>query len=209
MARYTGPACRVCRRQGIKLFLKGTKCTTDKCPFNRRGYAPGQHGKRQRIKISDYGLRLREKQKVKQIYGVLERQFRRYFGIATRTRGVTGEKLLELLERRLDNAGFRLGFAPSRAQARQLVKHGHVTVNGRRVTLPSFTVRQGQAIQMTGSEEQLKRVRETRELLQDRAVPPWLNRHEQELQAAVTGTPSRDDVQFPIQEQLIVELYSK
>ena len=209
MARYTGPACRVCRRQGIKLFLKGTKCTTDKCPFNRRGYAPGQHGKRQRIKISDYGLRLREKQKVKQIYGVLERQFRRYFGIATRTRGVTGEKLLELLERRLDNAVFRLGFATSRAQARQLVKHGHVTVNGRRVTLPSFTVRQGQAIQMTGSEEQLKRVRETRELLQDRAVPPWLNRHEQELQAAVTGTPSRDDVQFPIQEQLIVELYSK
>ena len=209
MGRYVGPACRICRRQSIKLFLKGSKCMTEKCPFNRRGYAPGQHGKGQRIKISDYGLRLREKQKVRRIYGVFERQFRRYFAIAARTRGVTGEKLLELLERRLDNTVFRLGFASSRAQARQIVQHGHVTVNGRRVTLPSFGVRQGQVVQVTGSEEQLKRVRETREALKDRAIPGWLDRHPEELKATVTGVPSRDDVQFPIQEQLIVELYSK
>ena len=208
MARYTGPACRICRRQGIKLFLKGTKCTTEKCPFNRRGFAPGQHGKA-RIKLSDYGIQLREKQKVRRIYGVYERQFRRYFAIAGRWRGVTGEKLLELLERRLDNAVFRLGFAASRAQARQLVKHGHVSVNGRRVTLPSFGVRPGQAIEMLGTEEQLKRVKETRDSLADRAVPPWLTREAEALKATVTGTPSRQDVQFPIQEQLIVELYSK
>lgn len=209
MARYTGPACRICRRQGMKLFLKGTKCTTEKCPFNRRGYAPGQHGKGQRLKISDYGLRLREKQKVKRIYGVFEQQFRRYFSIAVKTRGVTGEKLLELLERRLDNAVFRSGFATSRAQARQLVRHGHVHVNGRHVTLPSFAVRPGQVIRMAGSEEQLTRVRETRELLKDRPVPPWLERHAEDLQATVKSIPSRTDVQFPIQEQLIVELYSK
>lgn len=209
MARYTGPACRVCRRQGAKLFLKGTKCTTDKCPFNRRGYAPGQHGKGQRIKLSDYAVRLREKQKVKRLYGVLERQFRRYFSIAIRTRGVTGEKLLELLERRLDNTVFRLGFAASRAQARQLVRHGHATVNGRRASLPSFLVRPGQVIQVVGSEAQLKQVREVREALKDRAVPPWLDRHADDLKATVTAVPSRADVQFPIQEQLVVELYSK
>lgn len=209
MARYTGPACRVCRRQGMKLFLKGTKCTTDKCPFTRRGYAPGQHGKGQRIKMSDYGLRLREKQKVKHLYGVLERQFRRYFAIAARTRGVTGEKLLELLERRLDNVIFRLAFATSRAQARQLVRHGHVTVNGRRASVPSFPVRQGQVVQVVGSEGQLKQVEETRELLKDRGVPPWLARDPKELKATVSGVPRRDDVQFPVQEQLIVELYSK
>ena len=208
MGRYTGPACRVCRRLGMKLFLKGTKCTTEKCPFNRRGYAPGQHGKG-RIKISDYGLRLREKQKVRRIYGVFEAQFRRYFAMADRTRGVTGVKLLELLERRLDNAIFRLGFATSRAQARQLVRHGHVSVDGHRVTIPSFSVRQGQTIVIQGSEEQLKHLRETRELLKDRGVPSWLSRHADQPQATVTGVPRREDVQFPIEEQLIVELYSK
>ncbi|OGX39407.1 MAG: 30S ribosomal protein S4 [Omnitrophica WOR_2 bacterium RIFCSPHIGHO2_02_FULL_68_15] len=208
MARYTGPACRICRRQGLKLFLKGTKCTTEKCPFNKRGFPPGQHGK-QRIKISDYGLRLREKQKVKQMYGVFERQFRRYFSVAVKTRGVTGEKLLQLLERRLDNTVFRLGFASSRAQARQLVLHGHMQVNGRTVTLPSFTVRPGQVLQAAGREDQLTRVRQTRDSLQDRAVPPWLDRAPDELKATVTAMPTRADVQFPIQEQLIVELYSK
>ena len=208
MARYTGPACRICRRQGMKLFLKGTKCMTDKCPFNKRGFPPGQHGKA-RIKISDYGLRLREKQKVKKIYGVFERQFRRYFAVATKTRGVTGEKLLELLERRLDNTIFRLGFASSRAQARQLVLHGHIHVNGRTVTLPSFTVRPGQTIQVVGKEDQVKRVREVRDTLQDRAVPAWLTRSADELKATVAAIPARADVQFPIQEQLIVELYSK
>ena len=208
MARYTGPACRICRRQGLKLFLKGAKCTTEKCPFNKRGFPPGQHGK-QRIKISDYGLRLREKQKVKQMYGVFERQFRRYFSVAVKTRGVTGEKLLQLLERRLDNTVFRLGFASSRAQARQLVLHGHMQVNGRTVTLPSFTVRPGQVLQAAGREDQLTRVRQTRDSLQDRAVPPWLDRAPDELKATVTAMPTRADVQFPIQEQLIVELYSK
>ena len=208
MARYTGPACRICRRQGLKLFLKGAKCTTEKCPFNKRGFPPGQHGK-QRIKISDYGLRLREKQKVKQMYGVFERQFRRYFSVAVKTRGVTGEKLLQLLERRLDNTVFRLGFASSRAQARQLVLHGHMQVNGRTVTLPSFTVRPGQVLQAAGREDQLTRVRQTRDSLQDRAVPPWLARAPDELKATVTAMPTRADVQFPIQEQLIVELYSK
>lgn len=208
MARYTGPACRICRRQGLKLFLKGTKCTTEKCPFNKRGFPPGQHGK-QRIKISDYGLRLREKQKVKQMYGVFERQFRRYFSVAVKTRGVTGEKLLQLLERRLDNTVFRLGFASSRAQARQLVLHGHMQVNGRTVTLPSFTVRPGQVLQAAGREDQLTRVRQTRDSLQDRAGPPWLDRAPDELKATVTAMPTRADVQFPIQEQLIVELYSK
>ena len=208
MARYTGPACRICRRQGLKLFLKGTKCTTEKCPFNKRGFPPGQHGK-QRIKISDYGLRLREKQKVKQMYGVFERQFRRYFSVAVKTRGVTGEKLLQLLERRLDNTVFRLGFASSRAQARQLVLHGHMQVNGRTVTLPSFTVRPGQVLQAAGREDQLTRVRQTRDSLQDRAVPPWLDRAPDELKATVAAMQTRADVQFPIQEQLIVELYSK
>ncbi|MBI4313920.1 MAG: 30S ribosomal protein S4 [Candidatus Omnitrophica bacterium] len=208
MARYAGPACRVCRRQGIKLFLKGTKCTTDKCVFNKRGFPPGQHGK-SRIKMSDYGLRLREKQKVKHIYGIFERQFRRYFDIASRSRGVTGEKLLELLERRLDNVIFRLGYASSRAQARQMVLHGHVVVNGRPVNVPSFMVRAGQMVSVRGTEEQLKRVRETREILKDRGVPQWLGRHSEELKATIQGNPSRDDVQFPIQEQLIVELYSK
>src|SRR3989338_2163477 len=208
MARYTGPACRICRRQGLKLFLKGTKCTTEKCPFNKRGFPPGQHGKA-RIKISDYGLRLREKQKVKQMYGVFERQFRRYFSVAVKTRGVTGEKLLQLLERRLDNTVFRLGFALSRAQARQLVLHGHMQVNGRKVTLPSFTVRPGQVLQAAGREDQLTRVRQTRDSLQDRAGPPPPGRAPDELKATVTAMPTRADVQFPIQEQLIVELYSK
>jgi len=192
----------------MKLFLKGTKCTTDKCPFTRRGYAPGQHGKG-RVKLSEYAVQLREKQKVRRIYGVFERQFRRYFHLAARARGVTGETLLTLLERRLDNVVFRLGFATSRPQARQMVRHGHVTVNGRRVTLPSFLVRQGQVVRIVGSEAQVAQVRQTRELTKDRAIPGWLTLEAEALQATVTGAPGRADVQFPIQEQLIVELYSK
>ncbi len=208
MARYVGPACRVCRRQGIKLFLKGTKCVTEKCPFNRRGYAPGQHGSA-RIKLSDYGLQLREKQKVKRIYGLLERSFRHSFAEASRSKGVTGEKLLELLERRLDNVIYRLGFATSRSQARQIVRHGHVQVGGRRMDVPSFVVKPGSQIALVGSEGFLKRVRETRELTQERPLPPWLTRSPEEPSGTAVGIPSRADVQFPIQEQLIVELYSK
>ena len=209
MARYIGPACRICRRQGMKLFLKGTKCLTEKCPFQRRGYAPGQHGQNQRQKFSDYGLQLREKQKVKRMYGLLERQFRKTFAEASRAKGVTGEKLLELLERRLDNVVYRLGFATSRVQARQIVLHGHVKVNDRRVTIPSFSVKAGQAIRLSGSEKFMAMLKETRELTKERPLPGWLDRHPEEALGTVVGTPKRGDVQFPIQESLIVELYSK
>ncbi len=193
----------------MKLFLKGTKCMTEKCPFNKRGFAPGQHGKDQRVKMSDYGLQLREKQKAKRLYGVLERQFRQTFQTASRAKGVTGEKLLELLERRLDNVIYRLGFATSRAQARQIVRHGHVKVNTRRVDIPSFEVKPGQEVRLFGSEKFLKLVKDNRESTKERAVPPWLNRHPEEFAGTVVGVPARSDVQFPIQEQLIVELYSK
>ena len=208
MARYSGPACRICRRQGMKLFLKGTKCMTEKCPFNKRGFAPGEH-RQTRTKLSNYGLQLREKQKVKSMYGLLERQFRQNFQRASRAKGVTGEKLLELLERRLDNVVFRLGFATSRPQARQMVQHEHVTVADRRVTIPSFLVRPGQVVRLVGSEKFLKAAKEARELTKDRALPAWLDRHPEELFGTVVGIPARSDVQFPIQEQLIVELYSK
>jgi len=208
MARYTGPACRICRRQGMKLFLKGTKCMTEKCPFNRRGFPPGEHGQN-RVKMSDYGLQLREKQKVKRIYGLLERQFRITFQRASQAEGVTGEKLLELLERRLDNVIFRLGFALSRPQARQMVLHGHVRIGERRVTIPSFLVKPGQALKLVGSEHFLKSLKDHREMTRERPLPRWLDRHPEEPLGTVVGVPQRADVQFPIQEQLIVELYSK
>ena len=208
MARYVGPACRICRRQGMKLFLKGTKCTTEKCPFNKRGFAPGEHGQA-RTKLSDYGLQLREKQKTKSMYGLLERQFRQTFQQASQAKGITGEKLLELLERRLDNVVFRLGFATSRAQARQVVRHGHVRVSDCRVTISSFYVKPGQTIRLVGSENFLKAVKEIRELTKERTLPAWLDRHPDEPFGTVVGIPARSDVQFPIQEQLIVELYSK
>lgn len=208
MARYLGPACRICRRQGMKLFLKGTKCVTEKCPFQRRGFPPGDHGQ-SRIKLSDYGIQLREKQKVKRMYGLLEKQFRKTFTQASRAKGVTGEKLLELLERRLDNVVFRLGMASSRAQARQIVRHGHVKVGDRRVNIPSFPVKPGMSIRLVGSEKFLASLKETRELTKDRPLPPWLDRHPEEPAGAVVGIPKRDDVQFPIRESLIVELYSK
>ena len=208
MARYTGPVCRICRRQGMKLFLKGTKCLTEKCPVQRRNYPPGDHGQG-RVKLSDYGLQLREKQKVKRMYGLLEQQFRKIFKEASRAKGVTGEKLLELLERRLDNVVYRLGFATSRSQARQLVRHGHVRIGDLRVNIPSFVVRPGQAIRIVGSEEFLKKLKETRELTKEQPLPPWLDRHPEEPAGTVVGVPRRQDVQFPIQESLIVELYSK
>lgn len=208
MARYVGPVCRICRRQGMKLFLKGTKCLTEKCPVQRRNFPPGQHGQA-RIKLSDYGIQLREKQKVKRMYGLLEKQFRKTFAQASRAKGVTGEKLLELLERRLDNVVFRLGFATSRSQARQMVQHGHVRVADRRVTIPSFSVRPGEAIRLAGSEKFLSGLKETRELTKERPLPPWLDRHPEDPAGSVVGLPKRGDVQFPIQESLIVELYSK
>lgn len=192
----------------MKLFLKGTKCMTEKCPFNKRGFPPGEHGQA-RTKLSDYGLQLREKQKTKQIYGVLERQFRKTFTQASRAPGMTGVKLLELLERRLDNVVFRLGFATSRTQARQMVRHGHVRVGDRRVNIPSFPVKPGQVVRMKSSGKFLKFIQENRELTKERALPGWLDRHPEEPMGTVVGIPKREDVQFPIQEQLIVELYSK
>lgn len=209
MARYTGANCRVCRRSGIKLFLKGTRCTTDKCAFSRREYSPGQHGKSHRTKLSDYGLQLREKQKVKKIYGVLEKQFRRYFSIAARTKGVTGQMLLQLLERRLDNVIFRLGFASSRPQARQHVRHGHVVVNGHKIDVPSFSVKANDTITVRGKDKFKKLVTDTIEASKQRGAPAWLEINAANLSAKVLRLPERDDVGFPIQEQLIVELYSK
>jgi small subunit ribosomal protein S4 len=209
MARYTGPACRICRRQGMKLFLKGTKCTTEKCPFQKRGYPPGEHGQARAKKMSDYGVQLREKQKVRAMYGVLERQFRKAFYTATRAKGQTGVRLLELMECRLDNVIFRLGFTGSRAQARQLIRHGHVRVGDRRVNVPSFSVRPGQVIQVVSSAKILALVKETREATKDRPVPAWLERDQVSPKGTVKTSPTREDVQFPIKEQLIVELYSK
>ena len=209
MAKYTGPSCRLCRREMMKLFLKGTRCYTEKCAVARRAFPPGQHGHGRGTKLSNYGLQLREKQKVKRIYGVMERQFRRYFGIAAKTKGVTGKVLLQLLERRLDNVLFRLMFATSHTQARQIVRHGSVYVNGRRVDIPSFSVRAGDIVEIKGKEGVKKVVRTNMELSKDRGVAPWLQLDADVLKGTVTRLPDRDDIQMPIQEQLIVELYSK
>ncbi len=209
MARYTGPSCRLCRREGMKLFLKGTKCYTPKCPIEKRGFPPGQHGQL-RIRLSDYGVQLREKQKVKRIYGVLERQFRRYFSLAQKTKGVTGQFLLEMLERRLDNVLYRLGFATSRKEARQVVRHRLVAVNGRLVDIPSFSVRVGDVIQVrAGANGPSERFKATLERTKDRPVPAWLQADAEHLKGQILRMPQKDDLGLPIQEQLIVELYSK
>ena len=209
MARYTGSVCRLCRAEGMKLFLKGSRCFTEKCAIERREYVPGMHGQSRRSKTSDFGTQLREKQKVKRIYGVLEKQFRFYFQKAARAVGATGSQLLRILERRLDNAVYRTGFAVSRAQARQLVRHGFIEVNGRKINIPNYQVSPGDKIRITATEEQAKRLRETREAAKDRTVTDWLNVNEKDLAVEVKRLPERSDVQFPIQEQLIVELYSK
>ena len=208
MARNTGPSCRLCRREGIKLFLKGSRCVTEKCGVARRDFAPGQHGQL-RKKESNYGLQLREKQKVKRIYGVLEKQFKHYFRIAERSKGVTGLTLLQLLERRLDNVVFRMNFAGSRSEARQLVGHGMVYVNGKRLDIPSYTVKLGEEVSIKAKELPAKRLAETFEAFKDRAIPKWLEVDAKNLKAKVTNIPTKEDVGFPIQEQLIVELYSK
>ena len=210
MAKYIRPSCRLCRREGIKLFLKGTKCTTDKCPVSRRAYPPGQHGQNQRrSKASNYGVQLREKQKVKRMYGVLEHQFKHYFRMAERAKGVTGLKLLELLERRIDNVVFRMNIASSRASARHLVGHGFVYVNNKRVDIPSYLVKPGDEVALKVADPTRKRMDETRELIKDRIIPKWIAPEMKELKAKITNLPTKEDVGFPIQEQLIVELYSK
>ena len=208
MARNTGPSCRLCRREGIKLFLKGTRCNGEKCAITRRDFAPGQHGQA-RKKESNYGTQLREKQKVKRIYGVLERQFKHYFRMAERSKGVTGLTLLQLLERRLDNVIFRMNFASSRSEARQLVQHGRVSVNGKRVDIPAYVVKTGQEVSIKVKEPVQKRLAETFEALKDRAIPKWLEVDSKNFKCKVTAMPTKEDVGFPIQEQLIVELYSK
>ena len=208
MARYHEPVCRLCRREGMKLFLKGERCFKEKCAVERRSYAPGQHGKR-RNKLQPYGLQLREKQKVRRVYGVLEKQFRRYFAEAARQKGVTGDNLLRLLELRLDNVVYSLGFASSRAQARQLVRHGHVLVDGRRVDVPSFQVRPGMHVALKEAMRSNVFVVDALDTAQGRGVPPWLELDAEGFKGKVLAEPKREDIRLPIQEQLIVELYSR
>ncbi|MEB2343367.1 MAG: 30S ribosomal protein S4 [Deltaproteobacteria bacterium] len=208
MSRYTGPVCRQCRREGTKLFLKGDRCYTEKCGVERRAYPPGQHGQG-RARVSDYGLQLREKQKVKRMYGVQEAQFRLTMGAATRMRGRTGENLLSLLERRLDNVVFRLGFATSRAEARQLVRHGHFEVGGRKVDVPSFRVKAGTRVRLRESSRQIARITEALAALERRSLPAWLELDAENFEGTVKVLPTREDITMPIQEQLIVELYSR
>ena len=208
MARYNEPVCRLCRREGMKLFLKGERCFKEKCAVERRSYAPGQHGKR-RNKMQPYGLQLREKQKVRRVYGVLEAQFRRYFAEASRQKGITGENLLRLLELRLDNVVYSLGFASSRAQARQLVRHGHVVINGRVRSIPSLQVKPGMEIVLKDKMKANTLVVEALETAQGRGVPPWLELDGDNFRGKVVSLPTREDIRLPIQEQLIVELYSR
>ena len=208
MGRYIGPKCKLCRREGLKLFLKGKKCTT-KCILDKRGYIPGQHWQKP-LKLSDYALRLREKQKVRRIYGVMERQFKHYFQIAQSEKGITGENLLRLLERRLDNVVFRLGFAPTRASARQMVRHGHIMVNNRRVDIPSYLVKVGDVIRIEKVPEGLKNIiEESLALSKERGTVSWLEVDEENLTGIVRAFPSREDIGIPVQEQMIVEFYSK
>ncbi|HVT48232.1 MAG TPA: 30S ribosomal protein S4 [Vicinamibacterales bacterium] len=209
MARYIGPVCRLCRREGMKLFLKGERCYSEKCAIEKRNVPPGQHGRARRAKIVGYGIQLREKQKVKRTYGVLENQFRRYFEAADRQKGVTGELLLQSLERRLDNVVYRLGFSTSRAQARQLVRHGHFTVNGRKVDIPSFAVRMGDTIAVRASSHENTAIQHAMEEVKGRGIPEWLAFDSAAFSARVAQLPSREQINLPVQEQLIVELYSK
>ena len=209
MARYTGPSCRLCRREGMKLFLKGTKCSTPKCPIEKRSFPPGQHGQG-RVRLSDYGIQLREKQKVKRMYGLLERQFRRYFSVAQKAKGVTGQMLLEMLERRLDNVLYRMGFATSRHEGREIVRHRAVMVNERLVDIPSYLVKAGDAVHLAPHRDgQAARIKQNLERTKDRVTPAWIQVDPEHLAGTVIRMPQKDDIGLPIQEQLIVELYSK
>jgi len=209
MARYTGAVCRLCRREDMKLFLKGERCYTDKCGYERRAYPPGQHGQSRRRKRSDYGEQLREKQKVKRIYGIAEKQFRGYYYTALRTKGVSGHTLIQLLERRLDNVVYRMGFASDHAEARQLVRHGHFTVNGKKVNIPSYLVRARDIVQVRESSQKMARINEALAAVDRRGVPQWIQMDKDNFRGAIAQLPSREDVTLPIREQLIIELYSK
>lgn len=207
MARYRESVCKQCRREGLKLFLKGERCMTEKCSFDRRSYPPGQHGTR-RAKFSEYGIQLREKQKAKRIYGILERQFSLYFKRAERKKGITGENLLRLLEQRLDNVVFRLGFASSRSAARQLVRHGHFSVNGKKTNIPSYSVKPGDCIEVRFESQDLKILHDQVNKKEVKA-PQWLNLDKNNLKGTVLSLPNREDIAVPIQEQLVIELYSR
>ncbi len=209
MARYTAAVCRLCRRDGVKLFLKGTKCFTDKCPIEQRNFPPGQHGKARKPKIVGYGLQLREKQKAKRIYFTQEGQFRNYFESAARSKGVTGEILLQQLERRLDNVVYRLGFGISRRQARQLVRHGHVQVNGRRVNIPSYEISVGEEIEVRENSRKSPALETAKDFASHQPLVTWLSVDRDSYKGKVLSLPKREDIQLPVNEQLIVELYSK
>jgi small subunit ribosomal protein S4 len=208
VARYTGPDCKLCRRERMKLYLKGVKCESPKCPIERRPYPPGEHG-RGRIKESEYLIQLREKQKARRIYGIMEKQFRGYYASAAQKKGITGEELLRLLETRLDNVVYRGGFANSRDQARQLVRHRHFQVNGRTVNIPSHRIRPGDVVQVREKSRGLIPVQEAMQLAEGRLIPPWLDVNRGDMSITVTDLPSRQMIDTPVQEQLIVELYSK
>jgi small subunit ribosomal protein S4 len=208
MARHVGSVCRICRRENQKLFLKGDRCYSDKCGFERRGYPPGQHGQG-RIKFSEYGLQLREKQKIKKTYGLLEKQFRNLFEKAEAMKGITGSNLLSMLERRLDNVAYRSGFANSRAEARQLVRHGHLKVNGHRVNIPSFLVDKGDTVEVAEKSKALSRVAGALEAVKRREIPQWLELAAAEMKSRIRDLPSRDDITAPMEERMVVELYSK
>lgn len=209
MARYKDPVCRLCRREGMKLFLKGERCQTDKCAIERRNFPPGQHGKERRPRMLGYGLQLREKQKLRRVYGILESQFRRYFEKAAVRKGVTGQLLLQFLERRLDNVVYRIGLAASRPQARQFVRHGHFQVNGRKVNIPSFLVKPGDIVEVRSGSREMPVLIANRQATSHQTVPTWIEADLENLRAKILSSPQRQEITLPIQEQLVVELYSK
>jgi small subunit ribosomal protein S4 len=209
LARYTGSVCRLCRRENMKLFLKGDRCFSDKCAFDRRGYPPGQHGERRGRKISDYGIQLREKQKVKRMYGLTEKQFRLFFKRANQQKGITGTNLLVMLERRLDNLVYRMGFVNSRTQGRHLVRHNHFTVNGKKVNIPSFLVKPGDVVEVCEKSRAIQTINDALDAVVRRGVPQWIELEKEAFKGVIKGLPVREDLTMPIQEQLIVELYTK
>ncbi|MCL1997342.1 MAG: 30S ribosomal protein S4 [Turicibacter sp.] len=208
MARYTGPVCRRCRREGEKLFIKGEKCSKTTCPMNKRAFAPGQHGTSRR-KLSEYGQQLREKQKAKRIYGLMESQFRKYFDIASNMKGITGENMLSLLELRLDNAMYRLGYGRSRTEARQIVRHNLVTVNGKKLNIPSYILKVGDVIEIREKSRTLQRFKDVIDVTASRIVPEWLSAEHEHLRGTVVSVPAREQITIPVRETLIVEFYSK
>ncbi|MGD9852517.1 MAG: 30S ribosomal protein S4 [Nitrospirales bacterium] len=209
MAKYSGPVCRLCRREGVKLFLKGTRCMTEKCAIERRSYPPGQHGQSRKGRVTEYGTQLREKQKLRRVYGMQERQFLKTYHLAVRRKGITGEHLLSLLERRLDNVVYRLGFAASRGQARQLVNHGHFLLNGKKMTIPSVTVNVGDTIAVKEKSRQLVPVQAALEVAEGRGIPVWLDLDRPQFTGTVQAVPTKQDIDVLVNEQVVVELYSR